>query len=356
MRIWHLNLTRAVLRVDGIPTAVRRLAAAQQALGADVDVFSGGGPAAVTGVRDRLARTGDRPEAVHFHSVFRPLHALVARRLVELGVPYVVSPHSGYAPESLARRQLLKRPYTQLVERRFVAAAGAASCLTEAERDDLRRFSPAFRGPAVVVPNALDDVGATRAWTPPSGGRPQVVTLCRYDVRQKGLDRLAALARGCPEMDFTVYGEQDKNEGFLTDRLRRLAPPNFFLRPPVFGPDKEVVVASASVFVLLSRWEGLSMSLVEALGAGLPCAVSTYVGRTLPALGQGAGLVLDDEAGAASSQLRSLIADRARLVALSAAGKAYAAATFQPDEVARRTLECYRGLTPVPPAQVRSGR
>jgi len=356
VRIWHLNLTRAVLRVDGIPTAVRRLADAQRLLGADVDVFAGGGPAAVAGVRDRLAGGSDRPDVVHFHSVFRPLHALVARRLNELGVPYVISPHSGYAPESLARRQLLKRPYTHLVERRFVAAAGAASCLTEAERDDLRRFSPGFCGRAVVVPNVVDGASMARPWVPPAGDRPQLVTLCRYDVRQKGLDRLAALARCCPEMDFVVHGEQDKNEGFLTERLRRLAPPNFFLRPPVFGADKEAVLAGASLFVLLSRWEGLSMSLVEALAAGVPCAVSAYVGRTLPALGEGAGLVLDGDAVSAADQLRAVVGDPARMVALSAAGRAYAAATFQPEQVARQTFECYRGAMPAGREPVGSGR
>jgi glycosyltransferase involved in cell wall biosynthesis len=280
----------------------------------------------------------------------------VARRLHELGIPYVISPHSGYAPESLARRQLLKRPYTHLVERRFVAAAGAASCLTEAERDDLRRFSPGFRGRAVVVPNVVDGAGMARPWAPPSAGRPQLVTLCRYDVRQKGLDRLAALARCCPEMDFVVHGEQDKNEAFLTDRLRRLAPPNFFLRPPVFGADKEAVLAGAGMFLLLSRWEGLSMSLVEALAAGVPCAVSTYVGRTLPALGDGAGLVLDGNPASAASQLRAVVGDPSRMLAMSAAGRAYAAATFEPEKVARQSLECYRGVMAASPEPVGTGR
>lgn len=353
MRIWHLNLRRAALRVDGIPTAVGRLAGAQRALGADVEVFGSGGAAAVVAVRERLA-AGDRPDAAHFHSVFRPLHALLARRLVELGVPYVVSPHSGYAPESLARRHLLKRPYTQLVERRFVAAASAASCLTDAEQEDLRRFSPGFRGLTVVVPNALDGAGATVRWVPPDG-RPQVVTLCRYDVRQKGLDRLAVLARRCPDVDFVVHGEQDKNEAFLTDRLRRLAPPNFFLRPPVFGGAKAETLARASLFALLSRWEGLSMSLVEALAAGVPCAVSADVGRTLPALAAGAGLVLDDEPTVAATQLRSAIADPARLATLSDAGTAYAMHAFRPEDVARRTLACYRSVT-ASPDPVGSGR
>ena len=354
MRIWHLNLTRAALRVDGIPPAIDRLADAQRAVGADVEVFGRGGPGAAVALRERLA-AGPRPDAAHFHSVFRPLHALVARRLVELGVPYVVSPHSGYAPESLARRQLLKRPYTQLVERGFVAAAGAASCLTDAERDDLRRFSPGFRGLAVVVPNVLAGAGPAPPWRPPEG-RPQVVTLCRYDVRQKGLDRLAGLARRCPEVDFVVHGEQDKNEGFLTDRLRRLAPPNFFLRPPVFGAVKAEILAGSTMFALLSRWEGLSMSLVEALAAGVPCAVSAYVGGTLPALRAGAGLVLDDDPPAAADQLRSVLADPARLAALSRAGMAYAAGAFRPDDIARRTLACYRSLAPGRRQPVGSGR
>ena len=343
MRIWHLNLTRAVLRVDGISTAIRRLAEAQRALGAEVEVFAGRA-GAVAPLRDRMVGAGDRPDIVHFHSVFRPLHGLLARRLVDVGVPYVVSPHSGYAPESLARRQLLKRPYTRLIERRFVAGASGASCLTATESDDLHRFSPTFAGPTTVVPNALEDAGAAVRWSPVAG-RPQVVTLCRYDVRQKGLDRLARLARLCPQADFVVYGEQDKNEQFLTDRLRRLAPANFFLRPPVFDAEKADVLAGATVFALLSRWEGLSMSLVEALAAGVPCAVSGYVGRTLPAVGGGVGLVLDDDLEIAGAQLRAALEERTRLSEMSRAGAAYAAATFRPEDVARRSLDLYRATS-----------
>lgn len=347
MRIWHLNLTRADLRVDGIATAVRRLARAQEEAGADVEIFPRAGPAAVGSIRDRLAPGRQRPDVVHFHSVFRPLHALAAARVAGAGIPYVVSPHSGYAPESLSRRRLLKGPYARVVERPFLDRAAAAFCLTEVERDDLCRFSPTFSGMAVVAPNPLDGVIDAPSWTPPAG-RPTVVTLCRYDVRQKGLDRLAELARHCPDLDFVVHGEQDKNEQSLTERLRRSAPPNFSFRPPVFGPDKREVLAGATMFALLSRWEGLSMSLAEALAAGVPCAVSQYVGRTLPGLGEGIGLVLDDDVTVAAGQVRSAVRDDLRLAAWSRAGAAYAATAFRPRQVAEQTLAGYRVLATGP--------
>ena len=341
MRVWHLNLTRADMRVDGIAVAVRRLAQAQEDAGADVSAF-GGGSAIIDVLVARLAAEETRPHVVHFHSVFRPLHALVARRLDRAGVPYVISPHSGYAPASFARRRVLKRGYAAVVERRFVARAGGASCLTPVEEADLRAFAPRFSGPSFVVANPVDAGPAVAPDRPPD--RPQLVTLCRYDVRQKGLDRLAAMARHLPGADVAVYGEQDKNERRLTDQVRRSAPPNFYLRPPVFGVAKAQVLGEASLFVLASRWEGLSMSLAEALRLGVPCAVSGYVARTLPFAEQRLGLVLNDDPEASARQLAAALAKPALLEQWAAAGAAYATSQFDPSAVAQRTLAGYESV------------
>jgi len=345
-RVWHLNLTRNDVRVDGIAVAVRRLVQAQADAGVEAEAF-GGGPATAAMLRQRLADPAARPDVVHFHSVFRPLHASVARRLDKAGVPYLVSPHSGYAAESLARRRLLKQAYASVVERRFVEAAAGASCLTEVEEQDLRRFAPGFDGTAFVVPNPVDVRPLDR---PAPGGRPQLVTLCRYDVRQKGLDRLADMARHLPDADFAVYGEQDKNERGLTERVRRRAPANFCFQPPVFGRAKAEVLAGASLFLLASRWEGLSMSLAEALGSGVPCAVSQYVASTLPFAREGMGLVLSDDPEGAARQLEAALASPSYLSRWSSAGASYAARNFEPAAVAGRAVAGYESVlagTPV---------
>jgi glycosyltransferase involved in cell wall biosynthesis len=353
MKIWHLNLTRARLRVDGIGAAVRRLAQAQEDTGAEVSVY-GGGPATLEVLRGRLASPADRPDVVHFHSVFRPLHALAAGRLRRIGVPYVVSPHSGYARESLARRRLLKSAYAIALERAFVERATGASCLTGVERADLRAFAPRFHGAAAVVPNPVRVPAVPRDTTGSGRDRALVVTLCRYDVRQKGLDRLADIARHCPDADFVVHGEQDKNGRSLTERLRRASPPNFWLCPPVFGVAKARVLGSADLFALTSRWEGLSMSLAEAMSAAVPCAVSTSVGFALPFAADGLGLVLDDDPARAARQVEEALADPGRLGAWGRAGSAYAARTFDPEVVGARSLELYRSV--LAPVGTRAGR
>ena len=168
-----------------------------------------------------------------------------------------------------------------------------------------------------------------------------MVTLCRYDVRQKGLDRLAAIAAQTPDVDFVVYGEQDKNEPELTERLRRSAPSNFELRPPVFGATKQAVLAQARMFILPSRWEGLSLSLAEALAVGVPCAVSREIAGTIPFEDRGLGLVLDENPLTASGQLTAALDDHDRLHAWSRAGATFATSAFEPHAIADQTLAAY---------------
>ncbi|MGH9280840.1 MAG: glycosyltransferase family 4 protein, partial [Acidimicrobiales bacterium] len=124
-------------------------------------------------------------------------------------------------------------------------------------------------------------------------------------------------------------------------QLERAAPPNLSLRPPVFGSDKDEALRRSTLFILPSRWEGLSMSLAEALAAGVPCAVSTEVAATLPVAAEGLGLVLDRDPDAAAEALRSAIDDPAHLRRWSHAGAAFAADHFDPEVVAQRTLGTY---------------
>ncbi len=203
MRVWHLNLTGGSARVDGIVTAVQRVAEAQVRAGAEAAVscpaLDRRTPAqALADVRQGLRDPAARPDLVHFHSLFRPFHSGVASLLRRRRVPYVVSPHSAAAPCGLARRGALKRAYMLGVERRFVARAAGVLCLTDVERDDVVRFAPGFTGPVIVVPNPVPELDGL-SWDPaPPPARPRVVTLSRLDVRQKGLDRLLAIAARLP--------------------------------------------------------------------------------------------------------------------------------------------------------------
>ena len=367
MRIWHVNVGTHAGPVDGVAVVSTQLARDQADGGHDVRLVASVAPAHRAGLRaaagdpvaltlattprEALARVtalladpATRPDVVHLHSVFRPVHRLLAGRARRVGVPFVLSPHSGLAPDLLARDRVRKAVYGSLVERRFHRSADGVHALQLVERDDIRRYcGDPGRAVAVIANPFAPGLNAARSWTGALGrpGPRRAVMLSRFDVYQKGLDRVAAMAAELPDVAFDVYGHADKNAPGAADALRASAPPNLRFLSPVHGERKLQVLREADVFLQPSRVEGLSVALVEAMTLGVPCAVSGYVGRSLDVERHGTALVLDDGAAEAARRLAALLADRPRARALGAAAAAHAAVRFSPAAVASAHLAHY---------------
>lgn len=353
MRVWHVHVSRRLGPVNGVVQAIHQLAEAQRALGCDVEVLHGTGDdprrRAASGTAAGLAaewreRRAAPPDVVHLHELFRPPHLAVAPLLRT--VPYVVSTHGATEPANLARYRGRKAAYARLVERRVLRRARALVALTPTERDHVRAWL-AGSPPVHVVANVADPaLLAASPWAPAEGppaptGRPDtLVCLARYDVRHKGLDRLAGLAAWLPDAGVVVHGAPCGNEPERLAALRAASPASFRFAPPVTGAGKERALREAAGFVLLSRWEGLSMALLEALALGVPCFVSPEVAATLgdrPPV-----VVVPDEPAAAADLVGRLLADPARRAAVGRAGRSWAERHASPGTVAARMLEVYR--------------
>lgn len=359
MRIWHVYLVRGLHAVNGVVSVITRVAGAHAALGHQVTVvaaqrddgpFPGplhgavdvvladSVPAAVAAAHRRLADDGV-PDVVHFHEVLRPPHAVLAR--LTSPAPFVVSTHAGLFPENLRRYRWKKAPYGRLVERRFLRRASRVIGTCPVEERAIRSFLGDSGPPTASVPNPLEpELLPFGCWSPPE--RPaRVVTLARYDVRHKGLDRLAAIAERLTDVEFVVHGRACHNEPRRLEALRRSKPPNLHLAPPVYGSHKARVLLGAALFVLPSRWDAVSEAMTEAMSLGVPTAVSRFIGGTLPFEQEELGLVLHDEPAVAARQIREALDDPERLRAWSAAGRRYALASFHPEVLARRLVEIY---------------
>jgi glycosyltransferase involved in cell wall biosynthesis len=100
------------------------------------------------------------------------------------------------------------------------------------------------------------------------------------------------------------------------------------------------------LFVLPSRAEGTSMSILEALGSGV-CVVATDVGGNGALLAGGAGgmLVPTDDVAALTSAMDRAVRDAGLRVGLAAAGRAHIVAKFSEETTVRRYEALYRCST-----------
>jgi glycosyltransferase involved in cell wall biosynthesis len=293
--------------------------------------------------RGRLATLAERDvQVAHLHSVFTPPNALLARRL---RVPYVISPHGGYAPASLRRSAARKALYRLLVERRLVDRAALRVALTEVEARDLAAFGAGE--PIAVIPNGVTpspDHADPTALRRELGIDPQqrlLLFVGRLDVAHKGLDDLVRGVAAAPGWHLVLVGSDFRGGG---DQLRQLArglgaDARLALTGPRHGRALREAYAAPDCFALMSRWEGLPVSLLEALSSGLPAIVSSTVNHLVEVAGTGAGWsVRPAELGALLRGLQHL--DHLERARRSSAARALAG-RYDWAEVARRYEAAY---------------
>ncbi len=287
----------------------------------------------------RLAATlaGRSPDIAHLHNSFSPANNMLAR---QLRVPYVVTAHGGYAPEQLLYHRLRKRLFTRLFDTRLLHDARRVVALTEAERGEITAVGP--DADVVVVPNAVPptptgvDGGAFRRSIGVGADDQLLVFVGKLDHYHKRVGELVAGVAAAPPWHLALVGPDWRGgRAKLDAQAARLGiRDRVHLVPPLRGRPLYEAYAAADLFGLLSRWEGLSISLLEALALGRPAAVSPEVERRLGVAAAGAGWQVEP------AKLPILLDDLTRLEPeawerRSAAAQAYANRVSWDDVAAR---------------------
>ncbi|MGC8876990.1 glycosyltransferase [Thermus sp.] len=307
MRVIHLILGRCNPgSANGVDKTVYYLARHQAALGANVAVFSltQKDPIPIEGAEvhtfpppPKWARLvplppGEvlkailkwKPDIVHFHSVHIGPFVGLGRRLKRQGIPYVVTPHGAFAPGRLARVPPWVRLYIQLVEKSYLEEVHFVYAVSQNDVEGLKLLGIQTR--PVVIPNGIDlsavpknvDASLLRRRFPSLQGKRVFLFLGRLDPAQKGLDiLLEAFARAdLPDAALVLVGPDWRGSlEKLKATARKLGiEEKVIFAGPAYGEEKWAYLAGADVFVHPSRWEGLSVSVLEALVMGKPVLVS----------------------------------------------------------------------------------
>ena len=302
----------------------------------------------------RLFRA-ERPDLVHAHMPISGFLARLAARIA--GVPRVAYTCHGFLfnqSGSWPRRSL-----ALAMEWIGGRLTDVYMVVSQAEAADARRLG--ICRTAVSVGNGRDPVRyhpdpVARARIRSELGTPDervvIVAVSRL-VRAKGYPELAAAMRAVPEAELWVVGERlasdrgDDMAALLTSaglgaRLRLLG----------YRHDVAAVLAAADIFTLPSYFEGLPMSVIEAMLTGLP-VVGTNIGGSREQVleGETGLLVKPRQAAPLATALARLAADETLRTTMGEAGRARACALYDEARVISRTLD----LLGLPAAKLEGG-
>jgi glycosyltransferase involved in cell wall biosynthesis len=238
---------------------------------------------------------------------------------------------------------------TMLLQQRLIGT-GVDRFLT-VSKHNARRLQALLHWPQrkiEVVHNAVDPASFSRSPDPSlrrelAGERPLVLAVARLDP-QKGLGHLLVAAAQVPDAIFALAGEGPARGPLekLADRLGTRDRVRFL------GERSDVadLLAACDVFVLPSLYEGLPISVLEAMAAERP-VIATAIGGTDEVVidGESGLLVPPAQPEAMASALRLLLASPDLRARFGAAGRARANAEFSAEEMVRRVSGLYGALT-----------
>ncbi len=356
-------ITRAD-EIGGAQVHVRELASAMHAAGHEVTVLAG-----MAGVLfDQLARRRVPvrlvPDLVRPIAAHRDLAAL--RQLTALFKelrPNLVTTHSSKAGwlGRLAARQLripviftahgwaftegvprTRRTVYALAERLMSRLADHIITVSEYDRRLALDYRIALPNKITCIHNGVPDLLAVSASTPqPARGPVRIVMLGRFAAQKDHASLLHALAglRAEPwRLDLAGDGPDQASVEALAADL------GLACRVRLLGHRDEIadLLRQSEILALISRWEGLPYSVLEAMSAGLP-VIASAVGGVPEALidGETGILVPRDDVAALRGALASLISDPERRRRLGTAARRRYERAFRFERMLSETLAIY---------------
>jgi glycosyltransferase involved in cell wall biosynthesis len=159
------------------------------------------------------------------------------------------------------------------------------------------------------------------------------------------LEAFAILRRHVPQATLAVVGEGP----LRPDLERRIAALGLESHAHLAGlaGNMPEIYREFDLFVLSSRLEGTSVSILEAMASGV-CVVATAVGGNPDLLGHGrfGALVAPDDPGALAAAMADLLRDPVRRRMLASAAREHVTRSYSEESMLQRYQQLYYGLSP----------
>ena len=208
-----------------------------------------------------------------FHLIF--LGVIIVCRNASIGL----MPHGSFHPVALKKNRFIKRLFLILGRPLFSCNRVKIVGLSDVEILDsesvISKKQAALKFGPVIIRKGLVTTDDLNLATPTL---LEILYIGRLDIETKGLDTLLETAKllKSESVKFRIRGPQlGSGYHWLKEQVVKYGlGDKVELSGSVFGDEKAELLKNASLFILLSRNEGVPVSVLEALSYGCPCIVT----------------------------------------------------------------------------------
>ncbi|CUS77491.1 Glycosyltransferase involved in cell wall bisynthesis [Candidatus Kryptonium thompsonii] len=280
-----------------------------------------------------------KPDIIHAHSSKAGIIARFWSAVLNVK-PVVFTAHGWVFTEG---KKFWKRWLLAQVERVASIVTTKIICVSEHDRELAIEFKVAPPEKLLVIHNGVDpSLFQNIVKSQPHNDKP-IVTFVGRLAPPKDLFFLIDVAENIDNAVFWIVGD-----GELREKVQRyVSKKGLTDRIVLWGERYDIpeIFSKTDIFVLPSRWEGLPLTIIEAMMAGLPVVASNVGG--VPELvedGVNGFLVPPGDIVKFTKALQTLIENETLRKEMGEAGRAKAMKNFSLDKMLSKTVEVYYEL------------
>lgn len=291
-----------------------------------------------------LPKPFNKPDIAIFHDFYIPKYLGISKVLRKEKIPYIILPH-GCLTTGAQKKKRIKKMLGNILFRPFLKGAAAIQFMTEPERQNTKtKHNSIVGGSGWDIPEKQKQSF--------SSDKIKFVYIGRLDALHKGLDYMLdafKMVMDSPYKDkceLNIYGPDHNGEYSNIEKMIQERSLNGLvnLNKAVFGEEKENILLNSDIFIQTSRFEALTLGILEAQAYGLPCLVTPGTTWKELVTNYNSGWVSELDAKAIYETIISAIDQRNTFKEKSKNARALVKKEFSWDSFARRTIENYEKL------------
>ena len=289
----------------------------------------------------------NHPDLVVFEDFYYIDDVYYARECINNHIPYIIVPRGAFTYQGQSKKRIKKRIANLLFFNSMVRHAASIHYLTKREQED---SGDKWNNHWFIEPNGIYPVSNTIE----KNHHKDVLNgtyIGRFDLFHKGLDLLyEAVVKMQAELrkariTISLYGPEFG--GQKEQYIRNVAESNIsdilIIKDGVFGEEKKEILQTSDFFIMTSRFEGMPMSMLEAMSFGLPCVATIGTNMSEEIQKHNAGWISNDSVDGIIGALRQMIDSRQDIEQLGENARKLSY-NYNWDIIAQRTHKIYKEL------------